>query len=81
MLLTRVLYRKKGGARDFVIVDAAMNDLIRPSLYGAYHEILPLRKGKGERSPPTWWDRSASRATSSPRTGGCGSRAPAIFSR
>lgn len=47
VLLTRVLYRKKGGARDFVIVDAAMNDLIRPSLYGAYHEILPLRKGKG----------------------------------
>ncbi len=47
VLLTRVLYRKKGGARDFVIVDAAMNDLIRPSLYGASHEILPLRKGKG----------------------------------
>lgn len=47
VLLTRVLYRKKGGARDFVIVDAAMNDLIRPSLYGAYHEILPARKGRG----------------------------------
>lgn len=47
VLLTRVLYLKKGAARDFVIVDAAMNDLIRPSLYGAYHEILPVRKGRG----------------------------------
>jgi diaminopimelate decarboxylase len=43
VLLTRVLYRKKGGDKEFVVVDAAMNDLIRPALYGAYHEILPLR--------------------------------------
>lgn len=43
VLLTRVLYRKRTGAKEFVIVDAAMNDLIRPALYGAYHEILPLR--------------------------------------
>jgi diaminopimelate decarboxylase len=43
VLLTRVLYRKKSGEKDFVIVDAAMNDLIRPALYGAYHEILPVR--------------------------------------
>jgi len=43
MLLTRVLYRKKTGEKQFVIVDAAMNDLIRPALYGAYHEILPVR--------------------------------------
>lgn len=43
VLLTRVLYRKKTGAKEFVVVDAAMNDLIRPVLYGAYHEILPLR--------------------------------------
>jgi len=47
VLLARVVYLKKGAARDFVIVDAAMNDLIRPSLYGAYHEILPVRKGRG----------------------------------
>jgi len=44
VLLTRVLYRKRSGAKEFVIVDAAMNDLIRPSLYSAHHEILPLRK-------------------------------------
>lgn len=44
VLLTRVLYRKKNGPKDFVVVDAAMNDLIRPSLYRAHHEIIPLRK-------------------------------------
>ncbi len=44
MLVTRVLYRKKSGEKDFVIVDAAMNDLIRPALYGAHHEILPVRE-------------------------------------
>jgi diaminopimelate decarboxylase len=44
VLLTRVLYRKKNGAKEFVIVDAAMNDLIRPALYGAHHEILPVRR-------------------------------------
>ncbi|HET6675864.1 MAG TPA: diaminopimelate decarboxylase [Nitrospiraceae bacterium] len=42
VLLTRVLYTKDGEAKRFVIVDAAMNDLIRPSLYGAYHDIRPL---------------------------------------
>jgi diaminopimelate decarboxylase len=44
VLLTRVLYRKKNGAREFVVVDAAMNDLIRPALYHAHHEIIPVRK-------------------------------------
>jgi diaminopimelate decarboxylase len=44
VLLTRVLYRKKNGPKEFVVVDAAMNDLIRPSLYRAHHEIIPLRK-------------------------------------
>jgi diaminopimelate decarboxylase len=44
VLLTRVLYRKKTGDKEFVVVDAAMNDLIRPALYGAYHEILPVRQ-------------------------------------
>ncbi len=44
MLLTRVLYRKRNVDKEFVVVDAAMNDLIRPSLYRSYHEILPLRK-------------------------------------
>jgi diaminopimelate decarboxylase len=44
VLLTEVIYMKKGAAKDFVVVDAAMNDLIRPSLYDAYHEIVPLHK-------------------------------------
>jgi diaminopimelate decarboxylase len=44
VLLTRVLYRKRNGSKQFVIVDAAMNDLLRPSLYRAHHEILPVRK-------------------------------------
>ncbi len=41
-LLTRVLYRKTNNGKRFLIVDAAMNDLIRPSLYQAYHEIVPV---------------------------------------
>jgi diaminopimelate decarboxylase len=44
LLLTRVLYRKTNGDRQFVIVDAAMNDLIRPALYQSYHKIVPLRE-------------------------------------
>jgi diaminopimelate decarboxylase len=40
-LLTRVIYKKTNGAKTFLVVDAAMNDLIRPSLYQAYHEIVP----------------------------------------
>lgn len=44
VLLTRVLYRKRSGDTEFVVVDAAMNDLIRPALYGAHHEILPVRQ-------------------------------------
>ena len=46
-LLTRVLFVKKNGAKTFVIVDAAMNDLIRPALYQAHHEILPVKQGRG----------------------------------
>ncbi len=42
ILVTKALYLKEGEAKSFVIVDAAMNDLIRPSLYGAYHEIRPI---------------------------------------
>jgi diaminopimelate decarboxylase len=43
IVLTRVLYRKKGGNKQFVIVDAAMNDLLRPTLYEAYHYIWPVK--------------------------------------
>jgi diaminopimelate decarboxylase len=44
VLLTRVLYRKKAGGKEFVVVDAAMNDLLRPALYRSHHEIVPLRR-------------------------------------
>jgi diaminopimelate decarboxylase len=44
ILVARVLYLKRGEAKTFVIVDAAMNDLIRPTLYDAHHEIKPVRE-------------------------------------
>jgi diaminopimelate decarboxylase len=44
LLLTKVLYLKRNGDRNFVIADAAMNDLIRPSLYKAFHEVQPVRE-------------------------------------
>ncbi len=44
ILVTRVLYTKSKETRRFVIVDAGMNDLVRPSLYGAYHHIVPVQK-------------------------------------
>ncbi len=45
-LLTKVLYRKEPGHKNFVIVDAAMNDLSRPALYDAHHALWPLRQAK-----------------------------------
>jgi diaminopimelate decarboxylase len=48
LLLTKVEYLKHGEAKDFAIVDAAMNDLMRPSLYDAWHEVLPVRERSGE---------------------------------
>ncbi|HZR56570.1 MAG TPA: diaminopimelate decarboxylase [Terriglobales bacterium] len=42
VLLTRVLYKKTNGGKKFLVADAGMNDLIRPSLYQAYHEIIPV---------------------------------------
>jgi diaminopimelate decarboxylase len=44
ILLTRVLYLKRGESKSFVIVDAGMNDLIRPTLYEAHHDIRPVRE-------------------------------------
>lgn len=46
-LLTRVLYKKNNGRKKFLVVDAGMNDLLRPSLYGAYHEIVTVRPFEG----------------------------------
>jgi len=50
MLVTKVLYLKEGTAKKFVIVDAAMNDLIRPAFYESYHEILPVVKGSQDKN-------------------------------
>jgi diaminopimelate decarboxylase len=50
ILLTRVLYVKRGEAKTFVVVDAAMNDLIRPTLYEAEHDIWPVRAPTGDRT-------------------------------
>ena len=48
VLLTKILYQKANPDKTFLIVDAAMNDLIRPSLYGAYHEIKPVHENRGK---------------------------------
>jgi diaminopimelate decarboxylase len=52
ILVTKVLYRKTGGAKQFVIVDAGMNDLIRPTLYESYHHIWPVKPAPDD-IPPT----------------------------
>ncbi len=48
ILVTQVLYCKQGPNKSFIIVDAGMNDLMRPSLYGAYHDIQPVVRAKRE---------------------------------
>lgn len=51
VLVVEVLYRKRNGDKRFLVVDGAMNDLIRPSLYTAHHRILPLRQSSGPLVP------------------------------
>jgi diaminopimelate decarboxylase len=51
VLLTRVVHRKHSGGREIAIVDAGMNDLLRPSLYRAWHEIVPVERTAGEEQP------------------------------
>tara|TARA_B100001057_G_scaffold424324_1_gene447016 strand:+ start:2738 stop:3952 length:1215 start_codon:yes stop_codon:yes gene_type:complete len=46
ILITKIIYIKEGYKKDFIILDAAMNDLMRPALYGAKHKILPVKKNK-----------------------------------
>jgi len=58
VLLTRVLYRKQGGQRKFAIVDAGMNDLIRPTLYDAYHHIWPAKPDAANVPPDGKWSRA-----------------------
>jgi diaminopimelate decarboxylase len=50
ILVTRVIYMKHGEAKNFVIIDAAMNDLIRPTLYEAHHDIIPVVQVAGART-------------------------------
>jgi len=53
LLVTSVIYLKEGEGRDFLILDAAMNDLVRPSMYGAYHDIVPVvEPSPGTQSAP-----------------------------
>jgi len=49
VLITKVLYAKSSHEKNFFVVDAAMNDLMRPSLYGAYHGIQPVKQTSGEK--------------------------------
>ena len=46
VLVSRVLYRKSRKEKDFLIIDAAMNDLMRPALYGSYHALAPVQASK-----------------------------------
>jgi diaminopimelate decarboxylase len=52
ILLSRVIYTKESGGRHFIIQDAAMNDLIRPTLYDAFHRIWPVQPAPGLPAPP-----------------------------
>ena len=48
LLISEVVYKKKGEERTFLIIDSAMNDLLRPSMYDAYHHIIPVKQGSAE---------------------------------
>jgi len=50
ILVTRVIYTKKSAGKNYCIVDAGMNDLLRPSIYEAYHQILPIVRSRGSRA-------------------------------
>ena len=51
ILVTNVLYVKKGEEKNFIIVDAGMNDLLRPSLYGSFHQIQPVVRSHRSKYP------------------------------
>jgi diaminopimelate decarboxylase len=56
VIVTRVEYVKSGAARNFLIVDAAMNDLLRPALYGAWHGVQPVRQPESGARPAAVYD-------------------------
>jgi diaminopimelate decarboxylase len=62
VLLTRVCYLKQTGSKKFAIVDAGMNDLIRPALYQSYHEIVPCRASVSDADPSTSMSMSTSKS-------------------
>lgn len=76
VLLTRVEYLKHGAERNFAIVDAAMNDLMRPALYDAYHEILPVcrQPSDGTASHSTSPSKNNGQVAGYPASGGGGER-------
>ena len=77
ILVTRVLFVKHGEAKNFVVVDAAMNDLIRPTLYDAHHEIWPVAEAAPPpaASAPMWWGGAkAAISRPRPRSGGTSGR-------
>ncbi len=82
VLVTKVLYNKETDVKRFIIVDAAMNDLIRPVLYEAYHNIQPVKKPpRRKSSPPMSSGRFARAAISSRSIARCRSRRRATCSR
>jgi hypothetical protein len=83
LLVSGVIYVKKGDGRDFLILDAAMNDLIRPAMYGAWHDIVPVvEPAPGvEQAPSTSSGRSAKPAIPSPSSAACRPSRRAISSR
>lgn len=54
LLVSKTIYVKSGEDRSFLILDAAMNDLIRPAMYGAYHEIIPVQEPRPGEEPATY---------------------------
>jgi diaminopimelate decarboxylase len=83
LLVSQVVYVKESSAKRFVIVDAAMNDLMRPALYDAWHDIVPVRlPGQAPRStPPTLSDRYARPGTLLPSIAICRRSPKATLSR
>ena len=75
LLLTRVEYLKHGSERNFAVVDAAMNDLVRPALYDAWHDVLPVARASGGTSPGTGSE-ARSRSRSPPPRPSRRARAP-----
>ena len=81
VLLSRVLYVKEGGERPCVVLDAGMNNLLRPALYDAWHAILPVRGAGAEAmlNRSTWSGRSARAPTCSPARAICRHLRPKIW--